>query len=42
MEKFLVAWIREKEKCRERLASAFIRENAKNLFESFETKRPRM
>jgi hypothetical protein len=41
MEKQLVAWIREKE-CGERLTFAFIRENAKNLFEIFKTKRPRM
>jgi hypothetical protein len=42
MEKQLVAWIREKEKCGERLTSAFIRENTKILFEIFKTKRPRM
>ena len=41
MEKHLVAWIREKEKCGEWLTSAFIRENAKNLFGILKQKDPR-
>jgi hypothetical protein len=40
MEKHLVTWIREKEKCGECLTSAFIRENAKNLFEILKQKDP--
>lgn len=35
-----MAWILEKEKCGERLASAFIRENAKSLFEMLKQKDP--
>jgi hypothetical protein len=40
LEQRLVAWILEKEKCGERLASAFIRENAKSLFEMLKQKDP--
>jgi hypothetical protein len=40
LEQHQVAWIREKEKCGERLTSTLFRENAKNLFEMLKQKDP--